>query len=238
MTLKIEEMRANRHNELRQSFLLNTSRERGSVSNANKMGGRRSLSDSIISRTSSSNGKPSNFPRTNATFALVQRSGAPVIREMISFIIERTSSGITPDSQCNELANAASDPYYRVVIAASGGIQAVVKAMSTFPGCENLQASACSALASMCTSNSSNQVISQKEGGMDAVLAAMRLFPLSIAIQASACDALHQLTSMSRDNAVILRNIPDSVPLLRHALQRFLPPSCRENGETVMRKIS
>eukprot|EP00568_Trieres_chinensis_P001487 CAMPEP_0183295186 /NCGR_PEP_ID=MMETSP0160_2-20130417/3233_1 /TAXON_ID=2839 ORGANISM="Odontella Sinensis, Strain Grunow 1884" /NCGR_SAMPLE_ID=MMETSP0160_2 /ASSEMBLY_ACC=CAM_ASM_000250 /LENGTH=250 /DNA_ID=CAMNT_0025456625 /DNA_START=63 /DNA_END=815 /DNA_ORIENTATION=+ len=193
---------------------------------------RRSLSDTVVGE-----GNNFSFPRTNATFSLVQRSGAPVIRDLVTVMRTKTAADNPPFSECSALAGCATDPYYRVVISATGGIQATIDAMTKFSGFEEIQAAGCAALGSLCTRNGSNQLLVQQQGGLSAVLESMRMYPLSIAVQSSACDALMHLTSQNASNLLILRNTPDSVTLIEQALQRFLPPSCRESAMNVLQSL-
>ena len=182
---------------------------------------------------------------TNATFSLLQRSGAPLVKEIISSLKAKTKaaggiqpSATTPESECSTLANCARDPYYRVVIAASGGVPAIVRAMEAFRDDESTQASGCAAVASLCENSAGNQSIALREGGTSSVLEAMRLHPLSIAVQSSACDALLHLTSRCPDSVDELRMIEDFQFLMHHALVRFMPPSCRESAKVVLKRVS
>jgi len=156
---------------------------------------------------------------------------------VVTSIQTKNASDFPPNNEVNTLATCATDPFYKVVISSSGGIRATVEAMEKFKGHDDIQAAGCGVLGSLCLRNGSNQTLIQQQGGLAAILEAMRMYPLSIAVQSSACDALMNLTYQNASNLCQLKETDDAVALIQHALQRFLPPSCRESASSVLESI-
>lgn len=198
---------------------------------------RRSFSDTRLNSSSAN-----SFPRTNATFHVAQRTGAPLVREMIAAIEEKTAArsrggadvssvrrndaegetsassahySSTPEAELAALSNCALDPYYRVIISASAGIPAMIRSMKAFIDVEEVQASGCAALASACARNRSNQASAGTHRGVEAVMGAMRRYPESVGVQSAGCDALDSLTAAGSWGA------PSNVEALRRAGKGF-----------------
>ena len=180
-----------------------------------------------------------HLPHTKSTFSLVQRSGAPLMKKIISLLRQKAAPPDCPppETECATLANCSSDPYYRVVIAASGGIQAVVQAMEAFRTHESVQASGCATIANICTNNCSNQMVAQQSGALQAVVDAIRLHPLSMVVLVSACDALMHLTSRNYSNIAILKETQDFKSLMEYTMQQSMPSVCHENAKILLRRM-
>ena len=97
---------------------------------------------------------------------------------------------------------AESNKKNRTIIAAKGGIEAIILAMKVHLASEALQQQACVALENL-AENDDNKVKMARLGGMEAIIGAMKAHQTSEGVQEQALGALANL-SMNEDNAAKL----------------------------------
>lgn len=152
---------------------------------------RKSISDSCLQR-----GLPVSYHNVNMNFLLMNRSGSRTIKQIIATINESCDQMQQPPLQeINILAHFAPDSFYRIVISGKQGLEAILRAMQTFPNCRDLQECGCLALGNLCIQNN-NLVIADQAGAVPTIIAAMRLHPTSVAVQSAACEALRNMSPL------------------------------------------
>jgi hypothetical protein len=192
------------------------------------LGARRSISDSVLSRSRS------NWNSSNTVCAFVNRSGASTVKKMIATINERCEQQCggnmnvqVPVEECILLAQWAVDSYYKIVIAGRQGIPALVRAMKSFPMHQGLQECCCLALGNLC-SGETNLLAVESAGGLHMIIFAMKNHPRSVAVQSAACDALRNmsalfLTASSYGGDVAQQSLSPSPPLSASSSQQLQP---------------
>jgi hypothetical protein len=163
----------------------------------------------------------------NITFMMIHRSGGSTVKRIIPVIQQRCAEATAaahcstdsmdcsidneasntvptilpvptaPEEECYLLAQWAVDSYYKVVIGANGGLEALVRAHECFPRNALVQEYACIAMAHLCRSTGSEN--------QQAAVVAVRVVPLllqstlcrhagNVAVVAAACEALSVLS--------------------------------------------
>ena len=91
----------------------------------------------------------------------------------------------------------------RVAIAAIGGVEAIVKAMNTFPKCHALQERACGALRNLACCGLGKKKVAEK-GGIEVLLAAINNHLGSAILCQKGCWALYNIVNGSKQNTELL----------------------------------
>ena len=94
---------------------------------------------------------------------------------------------------CMALWNTAANDGHEAVVAAAGGIAAVVRAMGRFEGDARVQKAGCGMLASLADENDENQAAVVAAGGVAAVIGAMGRFEGHLGVQKEGCEVLGHL---------------------------------------------
>mmetsp|Transcript_23664 Transcript_23664/g.33218 ORF Transcript_23664/g.33218 Transcript_23664/m.33218 type:complete len:441 (-) Transcript_23664:2416-3738(-) len=202
------------------------------------------LINSRLSSRCSSGGNLSNYnSRSRLSVSLVQRSSGQGAKELIERIwskidqfqkctSDEEAATCIPFDECSTLAHFAEDGYYRVVISASNGIQAILLAMTTFPNHLGVQKACCTAIGNLCHKNGGNQLLVSNTGGIGAILNAMEIHSSSIVVQSFACDALfhlkHLMVSLEEEN------LTRAVEYITRARAMYLMPGCKEHAEQLL----
>ena len=99
-----------------------------------------------------------------------------------------------PEEECYLLAYwALADNYNKAVICAMGGVEAVLRAMQTFPNSAGLQECGCLVLGNLARDSTCHARTVERAGGVEQILHAAKLHPSSVAVQSAVCDALQNI---------------------------------------------
>ena len=143
-----------------------------------------------------------------------------------------------PKDEINILAHFAADAFYRVVISGKQGLQAITRAMLTFPSSRELQECGCLALGNLCTQNN-NLIVADQSGAVQAVITAMRMYPTSVAVQSAACEALRNMSGLilayAKSSASPIAS--DLLSVLSETSKMYLLPSHRQIADTLVALI-
>uniref|UniRef100_A0A7S4JZH7 Uncharacterized protein n=1 Tax=Odontella aurita TaxID=265563 RepID=A0A7S4JZH7_9STRA len=154
----------------------------------------RAFSDTAVScmrRSSSSSlflDPMRNLPRTNATFSLVQRSGAPMIREIVASMDRKTEAASRHEAQRSEGGGGSGSASSSSDISNSGGDGAPAPPRAELTAFAN------------CPRDAYYRVIAAASGGIPSVVRAMRAFRDDEETQASGCAALASICVKNASN--------------------------------------
>jgi hypothetical protein len=144
-----------------------------------------------------------------------------------------------PESECCVLAQWGSDSYYSIVIAGKQGIQAIVRAMQTFPNYHGLQESCCLALGNISNGNNASLVAVGNAGGVKQIVDAMKNHPQSVAVQSAALDALRNTSSLivSYVQAGTSTIVPELIAVLSHCREMYLRPDHKKIADVLLQYL-
>jgi hypothetical protein len=152
-----------------------------------------------------------------------------------------------PEEECYLLAQWAVDSYYKVVIGANGGLEALVRALECFPMNALVQEYACIAMAHLCRSTGSEN--------HHAAVVAVRVVPLllqstlcrhagNVAVVAAACEALSVLSPVwlawqqqQQQQQPTTTTIPDGSPTMNHNNNDDEAVAYKEQMVSVLRNV-
>jgi len=142
-----------------------------------------------------------------------------------------------PEEECYLLAYwALVDNYNKAVICSMGGVEAVVRAMQTFPHSTGLQECGCLVLGNLCK-NSPCQAI-ERAGGVESILRAAQRHPSSVAVQSAVCEALQNILNFeketNKETAAELET--DLLSVLSHASSMYLSNNKHKTAELLLAK--
>jgi len=145
-----------------------------------------------------------------------------------------------PEEECYLLAYwALVDNYNKAVICSMGGVEAVVRAMQTFPNSTGLQECGCLVLGNLCK-NGPCQAI-ERAGGVESILRAAQRHPSSVAVQSAVCEALQNILNFekatnNKETATATELETDLLSVLSHASSMYLSNNKHKTAELLLAK--
>lgn len=121
-----------------------------------------------------------------------------------------------------------------VAIAAVGGIEAVVAALTAHPEAEGVQQQGCRALGKMARNHSANHAIAAA-GGIEAIVVALTTHPRAEGVQDKGCNALDHLVNDPGHQAAIKAS--GAIVLAQGTLERFPQGQAAVNARSLLGKL-
>lgn len=162
-----------------------------------------------------------------------------------------------PEEECYLLAYwARLDNYNKAVICSMGGVDAVIRAMRTFPDCAGLQECGCFVLGNLSRDSPCHSRAVARAGGVGQILQSAQRHPGSVAVQSAVCEALQAVldfddeqglegasatTATSKTRVVTMRQILESsktdlLHVLSHASSMVLPRNKHRIAQDLLAK--